>query len=244
MKEENNIWDKLNFSNRGQKSAFDLLSEQSKYLVNATKGELKMEITAADGYIGEEQPKLAAIYTMYVVAPKLGNFRRKILTVAEYTAEGRFPVDVVVNIDGSAKIPGVTEEEFLKKVKGILSNPIIVASIENLFILSKQARPMAMQHVFTQKDNSFSFKGGGAFEGDFISSNKSLNSAHRGNTILFYFINDERSVVEQKFSNRNEYATEFEVYETHPFELRFEGILPDERIVMNYNIVEPPVFFD
>lgn len=244
MNEENNIWDKLNFSNRDQKSAFDLLREQSKYLVNATKGELKMEITAADGYIGELQPKLAAIYTMYVVAPKLGNFRRKILTVAEYTPTGRFPVDIVVNMDNNVKILGVSEQEFIKKIKGILSNPLIISSIENLFIQSKQARPMAMQHVFTQNANTFSFKGGGVFEGDFISSNKSLNSFQRANIHLSYFINEEHFLVIQKLSNRNEYATEFEVYETHPFELRFEGILADERIVMNYNVVEPPIFFD
>lgn len=103
---------------------------------------------------------------------------------------------------------------------------------------------MAMQHVFTQKENTFSFEGGGAFEGDFISSNKSLSSFKRAGTLLLYFINDEQFLVTQKLSNRNEYSTEFEVYETHPFKLRFEGILPDERIVMNYNIVEPPVFFD
>lgn len=241
--EKKNIWGNLNFTKGKQKSAFDLLREQSGFLINATKGELQMEVTAADGYISANPPRIAAIYTLYVVAPKLGNYRRKILTVAEYATENRFPVDIVVNIDNNDKISNVDGDEFIEKVEEILSRPLIKASIQNLFVQSKEVdNRIMLQYVFTKPDDVFEFKGPGGFEGDFLSTNISFDRAKRVNN-LFYFINEVQYPVIRKLSNVNPYATEFEVYEDRPFKLHFEGFEANERIVMNYRIVDIPLFF-
>lgn len=127
-----NIWDNFKFTSKPEKSAFDYLKEQSEGLTVATGGELKVEIEAIDAYIDEEPPRLAALYMLYVVAPKLGNFRRKILTVAEYSEEGRFPVDIVCNIDNE-KIVKVSKSDFLDKVDYIMKKSLVRTSIENLY---------------------------------------------------------------------------------------------------------------
>jgi len=136
--EQKNIWDKIDFAEKNETSAYDLLVEQSKYLVEATSGELKMQVEAIDAYMNEEPPRLAALYMLYVVAPKLGNYRRKILTVAEYSDTGRFPVDVVSHIDNSNKIDNVPREKFLDTIEEILSRPIIQNSIVTLYKQSKE----------------------------------------------------------------------------------------------------------
>ncbi len=138
--EQINIWDKINFTEQNDKSAYDLLVEQSKYLVKATSGELKMQVEAIDTYINgidEEPPRLAALYILYVVAPKLGNYRRKILTVAEYSDSGRFPVDIFSHLDNSKKIDNVSGEKFLDTIEEILSGPIVQNSIVTLYKQSK-----------------------------------------------------------------------------------------------------------
>ena len=127
-----NIWDNFKFTSEPKKSAFDYLKEQSEGLTVATSGELKVEIEAIDAYLDEEPPRLAALYMPYDVAPKLGNFRRKILTVAEYSEEGRYPVDIVCNID-SDKIVNISESNFLDKVDFIMKKSLVRTSIENLF---------------------------------------------------------------------------------------------------------------
>jgi hypothetical protein len=130
--DKTNIWKGLDFSNKPQRSAFDILSEQIQLFVVQTGGELKMELEAIDAYIDEEPPRLAALYILYVVAPKLGNFRRKILTVAEYSEIGRFPVDIVCNID-SSKLEKIEEINFIDTIEEILNKPLVKSSIENLY---------------------------------------------------------------------------------------------------------------
>ena len=239
---EKNIWGTMEFSLGKQKSAFDYLREQAKFLVNATKGELRMEVTAADGYVEEDSLKLAAIYTLYVVAPKLGNFRRKILTVAEYATAGRYPVTIIVNIDGNEKISGVTEENFITEVEKILSRPLIKISIQNLFIQSKEIKNDygLMQEVFTIDKTTFDFNRQGAFEGEFISSNKPISRTPP----LTYSINvGEQIPILGNLHNINPQSTEFDIFEEQKFTLSLNNLLPGETIVLNYRIVEAPLFF-
>lgn len=133
------IWDNLTFTESKQKSAYDFLVEQSQYLVEKTSGELKMEVEAVDTYIDEKTLKPAALYILYVVAPKLGNYRRKILTVVEYAEAGRFPVEIYCHLDND-KMENITSEKFLNTVSNILSRPIVKNSIENLYKQSRNVK--------------------------------------------------------------------------------------------------------
>lgn len=132
-----NIWTNLNFSESKEESAYDLLLTQSNPLKDATTGELKMEIEAVDSYLDSDPPKPIAVYMLYVVAPNLGNFRRKLLTVIEGKEDGRFPVDIFCHID-EKKDENITKEDFLEKISEILKRTLVKTSIENLYKQSKE----------------------------------------------------------------------------------------------------------
>ena len=127
----------MNFTASKEESAYDLLLTQSDQLVVATTGELKMDVEAVDSYLDVEPPKPIALYILYVVAPNLGNFRRKILTVVEGKEEGRFPVDIYCHIDDK-KDENINKSEFLDKISEILNRKLVSNSIENLFQQSKE----------------------------------------------------------------------------------------------------------
>jgi hypothetical protein len=132
-----NIWENLNFSASKEKSAYDLLLTQSNPLIAATTGILKMEVEAIDSFLDVDPPKPIAVYMLYVVAPHLGNFRRKVLTVIEGKENGRFPVDIHCHIDDKED-KNVGEENFLDKISEILKRTLVKNSIENLFQQSKE----------------------------------------------------------------------------------------------------------
>lgn len=134
---DKNIWTNLNFSESKEESAYDLLLTQSSQLVVATTGELKMDIEAVDSYLDIEPPKPIAVYMLYVVAPNLGNFRRKILTVVEGKVDGRFPVDIFCHID-EKKDENIPKDKFLDKISEILQRTLVKYSIENLYQQSKE----------------------------------------------------------------------------------------------------------
>ena len=133
----NNIWGNLNFSESEEESAYNLLLSQSEQLIVATSGELKMEVEAIDSFLDIDPPKPVALYMLYVVAPNLGNFRRKILTVVEGKEEIRFPVDIYCHIDDK-KEENISKEAFLDTITRILAKPLVKISIENLYRQSKE----------------------------------------------------------------------------------------------------------
>ena len=133
-----NLWNKFSFKEDKQKSSLDYLNELKGGLVEQTAGELILETEAVDSYIDGNPPKIAAIYKLFVVAPKLGHFRRKILTVAEYSDSGRFPVDIMNHFEEDKKYNDVSEENFMTQITYILTNPNVKNSIENLFQQSKE----------------------------------------------------------------------------------------------------------
>lgn len=133
-----NIWNQFSFNEKHQKSALDYLNDLKSGLSKETRGELLLETEAVDSYIDMDPIRIAAIYKLFVVAPKLGNFRRKILSVAEYSELGRFPVDIINHFDNDRKFHDVLEIQFEKKISEILTNPIVKNSIENLFQQSKE----------------------------------------------------------------------------------------------------------
>lgn len=136
---ETNIWENLNFIESDEKSAYDLLIKQADFLTVKTSGELKMSIEAVDAYSDTELPKLTALYILYIVVPKLGNYRRKVLTVFEDYETGRFPVSIFSHID-NIKIENVENDNFIDKIEEILSKPRVKRSIENLYRQSKEIK--------------------------------------------------------------------------------------------------------
>jgi hypothetical protein len=126
------IWTKFSFNNAEEKSALDYLNKFKEGLIKQTGGVLKLDVEAVDSFLATDPPRPAAIYTMYVVAPRLGNFRRKVLTVAEYSDIGRFPVDIVAGFTELKKID-VSEIDFENAIAEILALPIIKHSIETLY---------------------------------------------------------------------------------------------------------------
>lgn len=150
--DNSNVWDKFSFSDKKQKSALDYLNEFKTGLTQKTNGELNLDVEGVDAYIDTEPPRLAAIYMLYVVAPNLGNFRRKILTVAEYSESGRFPVDIVNHFIDNKKISAVEEENFKKTIDEILSSKIVRNSIENLYQQSVEFMRTKGENTPTQSD--------------------------------------------------------------------------------------------
>ena len=133
-----NIWEGLDFKDASSKSVFEYLSEQSSYLETATEGELTMEVESVDAYLEEEPIILVGLYKLFVVAPKLGLFRRKILTVIGNKKGTRFPVDIYCHID-EQKEEGVLEDNFINKINEILLRQPVKTSIMNLFKQSKES---------------------------------------------------------------------------------------------------------
>lgn len=133
-----NIWEGIDFKNLDSSiSAYDYLIDQSVFLENATDNELKMNVERVEAYLDEVPISLVLLTKLFVVAPKLGNFRIKILTVTENKYEGvRFPVDIYCHID-EKKESKVPEETFIDKINEILNRPIVKLTVENLYKQSK-----------------------------------------------------------------------------------------------------------
>ncbi len=137
--ETKNIWEKLKFTDTLEVSAYDLLIQQSKFLIIATSGELKMEVGAMDSYLEDGNKTIpVALYVLYVVAPNLANFKTKILTVCEgRQVETRFPVDIYCHIDNE-KLENISENNFIDVISEILSRKLVKKSIEDLYKTSKE----------------------------------------------------------------------------------------------------------
>jgi hypothetical protein len=132
------IWKNLNFPEKNNETAYTKLINQSDTLYEKTQRNLKIEVEAIDTYIDiDDEQKLGALYMLYVVAPKLGNFRRKILTVLEFNEIGRFPVEIICNMDND-RIINISEENFLNEVEKVLTKTIVKNSIETLYFQSKE----------------------------------------------------------------------------------------------------------
>ena len=131
-----NIWSAIDFTDNPGQSAYDLLLPQKDKLRASTGGELVMEVEAIDAYSNTEPPRPAALYVVFVVAPKLNNFRRKILTVLEHRMEGYFPVTVFNHVE-SIKDQEVSETDFLDVISKVLSRPKVQSVVQGLYRHSK-----------------------------------------------------------------------------------------------------------
>lgn len=117
-----------------EKNVLDYLNEIKSELGVNTNGILVNEIESYDGYIGEdgEIEGRGVVYVFYVVATKLKNYRRKLFSVI--APSGKFPVNIYCNVDEHSD-KGVSEVEFLSKVKDILSKDAVRDVVINLYRL-------------------------------------------------------------------------------------------------------------
>ncbi len=131
-----NIFNGLNFSGNIDESAYDLLLPQKDNFTSLTYGELEMEINAVDAYLKAEPMTLATLFTVYIIAPRMGNYRRKIFTVIERRNVGRFPVEIFCHID-NIKDENIQKDNFLAHISELFSRNNVKAAIEDLFRQSK-----------------------------------------------------------------------------------------------------------
>lgn len=136
---EQNIWESLNLSEENLKNSYDYLISQVENFKTATKGELNLEIEVTPTTSAGKVKRQMTIYYLYVVAPKLGNFRKKLLHIAEFDDQGRFPV-MIWNYIEDKGIQNISEEELLDTLKEILSHPRIIGVIENLYKQSLESK--------------------------------------------------------------------------------------------------------
>ena len=93
-----NLFEKLNLTGAKSTSALELLKEQARNFKVSTEI-LEMNIVVNSGYF-ENNLEKALTFAVYINAPEVGNYRRKILTVAEFESRGEFPVDIVNHLEG------------------------------------------------------------------------------------------------------------------------------------------------
>lgn len=116
-----------------QKNAWDYLNELIKPFEKSTQGELTLDVESSNGNL-DGSP--AIIYRLYVVAPRLGNYRVKVLSVAE--GMERFPVQIVNHFeDHGVPHNGIQEDVFKENILHHMNVLPVKKAIENLFRQSK-----------------------------------------------------------------------------------------------------------
>ena len=145
MEEEEkvNIWKNLNPPTI-EKSAYDLLKEQSENLRESTNEHLVMDLMINDAIL--DTGEVVTLYPMYIRLPKVGNFRQKILTVQEdRTKKEHFPVDIVIHVDEHKRKKNIDEKDFLKTISDILKESSVEKVVQNLYRAS-------LEHVKSSTD--------------------------------------------------------------------------------------------
>jgi hypothetical protein len=134
-----NIWENLSsLSDEKLKTAYDYLLTQKENIKTVTKGVLLMDVEVSPISTNSDDLDRRIIYTVFVVAPELGNYRKKILAIFEDSKIGRFPVAITCLLDNQV-IPNIIEEKFLSVVQVVLAKPVVVNTIENLYRQSQES---------------------------------------------------------------------------------------------------------
>lgn len=138
MKEEN-IWENLDLSEDKLKTAYTYLSSQADNFKNAVKGELSMDVEVSQVTSAGPEKRKMTLYTLLIIAPHLGNFRKKVLHVAEFDDTGRFPVNIWDYLNENS-VTDIEEANLLQNLKQILATTKVKNAIENLYRQSIEAK--------------------------------------------------------------------------------------------------------
>lgn len=121
------------FKETPEQTAYDLLKLEADSVSDTTRGHLKMIIEPIDTYVEKtDRVELGTLYRVYFVAPHLGNYRQKILTIAEMNPQGRFPVNIVCELYSPNPVEA-NSDNLIEKVREILANPNVSLVIRNLY---------------------------------------------------------------------------------------------------------------
>jgi hypothetical protein len=123
-----NIWEQYNFNKKNFKSSFDYLKEQQNSFISKTKGILTLEVESKNSNDYQSMS-----YSLYVVCPKLGGYRKEILSVLETNLTDGYPVTIMSMGLTDKVFSFVEEKDFLDKIEEMLSIPTIRKTIENLY---------------------------------------------------------------------------------------------------------------
>lgn len=134
--EHTNIFKGLNFNANREESAFDLLVPYKEDFKSLTNNELILEITSTDAYLENEPSTLVALYKVFVVAPRLGNYRRLLITIIERRKDGRFPVEIFCHLDNEKK-EKIEKSQFLRSIADVFDKNEVKTAIEDLFSQSR-----------------------------------------------------------------------------------------------------------
>lgn len=120
-----NIWERFNFTEK-QENILGDLKEQEMHLQAHTNGIL---IQSVDGCFNGDG---CMEYTMYIVAPKLGNFRIKILTILFDHKTGKISITSDI-VPTKYDLITYNKEKLLNFVNKIIDENEIRLKIENLY---------------------------------------------------------------------------------------------------------------
>lgn len=129
------IWTNIILNDSDEITALTMLSSQKQAIKEKSAGELTIEIETIDYHEYDKPMKNLTLYILYVMAPKVGNYRKRILTVVEDKNKDRFPVDIISHIDETTK-KDVTQDKFLESVTEIISCKVVSRTIQDLYIQS------------------------------------------------------------------------------------------------------------
>lgn len=126
--EKINIWEQYNFNKKNYKSSYDYLIEQKNNFISRTKGILTLEVESKNSSDYQSMS-----YSLYVVCPKLGDYRKEILCVLENNLTDGYPVTIMSSGLTNKVFSFVEEKDFLDKLEEMLSIPTIKKTIQNLY---------------------------------------------------------------------------------------------------------------
>jgi hypothetical protein len=130
---EENLWPKIDL--KAEENALSVLRKQAELLTKITDEVLDGEVIITEAY-DEKTGELVLVYQLYVVAPKLGNNRFKIIAVGQ--RKEPFPVDLQDKINNTPTVRAIDLPDFKTKIEAILKDKKVTDLIKNLFSQSKQ----------------------------------------------------------------------------------------------------------
>lgn len=132
---EINIFDTYTFSDKKIKSAYEYLWDLKNGLIAKTRAELTINVKGFSIINVDLTNSIG--YVLYVVAPHLGNYKKKILSISE--SRNHYPVTITNELSHDV-YKNVSEAQLLDIIEKIIMHPLVKKSIEDLYKMSKESR--------------------------------------------------------------------------------------------------------
>lgn len=130
MNKKINIFRGLDFRDSYQESSFEILSSYKDDFKSLTNGELLIDIKSNTELNLDNEPSIH--HKVYVICPKLGNYRIILLEIKERGFKSKFPVDIYCYIDNKLD-KNIEKENFITTITEIFERLEVKKTIEDLF---------------------------------------------------------------------------------------------------------------